>query len=136
MENNIIDATNLRPEASRIIEASMVNIDIPSFVKQIKNEKTWNESDRNVITVFKTNGLSIVLIALHQHAEMIKHKANGLISIQIIEGTIKFFTDSESIILTAGQMLALHSGIQHSLLAIEETVFLLTVTTTTKQFID
>ena len=136
MENKIIEATNQRPTTNHIIDANIVNIDIPNIIKQIKNEKPWNESDRNAITVFKTNGLSIVLIALHQNAEMIKHKTNGLISVQVIEGEIKFSTDSESINLKTGQMLALHSFIEHSVLAVEETFFLLTVTSSTKQFTD
>ena len=136
MENKIIEATSQRPEENHIIDASLVKIDILAIVKQIKNEKPWNESDRNAITAFKTNGLSIVLIALHQNAVMTQHKVDGLMSIQVIEGEIKFSTDDESINLKTGQMLALHSGILHSILAVEETVFLLTVTTSTKQFTD
>lgn len=136
MENKIIEATNQRPTSNHIIDASLVNINIPAIIKQIKNEKTWTESDRNAITVFKTNGLSIVLIALHQNAEMIKHKTDGLISVQVIDGEIKFSTDKESYNLKSGQMVALHSCIEHSILAVEETVFLFTVTTFTKQFTD
>ena len=136
MENKIIEATNQRPNANHTIDASHVNIDIPAIAKQIKNEKTWNESDRNAMTVFKTNGLSIVLIALHQNAVMAKHKVDGLLSIQVIEGQIEFSTECKSVNLKTGQMLALHSCIEHSVIAVEETVFLLTVTTSTKQFTD
>lgn len=136
MENKIIESTSLRSADNRIIDASIVNIDIPSTVIQIKDEKIWTDSDRNSITVFKTNGLSIVLIALHQNAIMPKHKANGIISLQVIEGAIQFKTDDDTIHLKAGQMIVLHSAIEHSILAMEETVFLLTITTSTKHFTD
>ena len=136
MEDKIIEATPKRPTSNHIIDASLVNIDISAIAMQIKNEKTWNESDRNSITVFKTNGLSIVIIALHKNAEMIKHKTEGLISIQVIEGEINFNTNNETVNLRTGQMLALHTGIIHSITAIVETVFLLTITTSTKQYID
>ncbi len=136
MENKIIEPTNKRPEGSHIIDASLVKIDIPLLVKQIKQEAAWAESDRNAITIFKTNGLSIVLIALHKNASMPKYQASSLITIQVFDGEIKFSTDEESVNLTTGQVLALHCAIPHSILAIEETVFLLTVTTTKKQFTD
>jgi quercetin dioxygenase-like cupin family protein len=45
---------------------------------------------RNAITVFKTNGLRIVLMALHKDAEMTEHSADGPISIQMLEGRIIF----------------------------------------------
>ncbi|MCX6210632.1 MAG: hypothetical protein NTZ59_14300 [Bacteroidetes bacterium] len=136
MENKIIKATNQRPVSNHIIDASIVNIDILTFIKQIKNETAWKENDRNAITVFKTNGLSIVLIALHQNAEMTKHKTNELMSIQMLEGEIEFSTNDESFSLKDGQMIAAHSRLEHSILALQESVFLLTVTTSTKQFID
>jgi quercetin dioxygenase-like cupin family protein len=60
---------------------------------------------------------------------MIKHKAEGIISIQVLEGQIKFSTDLQSVELDKGQMLTLHERIPHSVLAIKETFFLLTLAT-------
>ena len=136
MENKIIEPTNKRPEGNHIIDASLVKIDIPLLIKQIKNETPWAESDRNAITIFKTNGLSIVLIALHKNATIPKYQASSLITIQVFDGEIKLTADEESVRLTTGQVIALHSAISHSIMAIEETVFLLTVTSYTKQFTD
>lgn len=74
--------------------------------------------------------MRIVLIALHKAAEMVKHKADGTISIQMLEGLINFITDEQQLELDKGEMLALHKGIPHSVVAKEETIFLLTLTTT------
>src|SRR5678815_5374532 len=130
MEEKFNEATPQRPEGDRPLDAPMVPIDLPAFIQQIRNEPSWKDSDRNAITVFKTNGLRIVLIALHAGAEMIRHTADGNISIQVLEGRIKFNTDEQSVELGAGQMLAMHGKIPHSVVAQTEILFLLTLTTT------
>ena len=124
------EATKQRPKGERTLDASQVTIDLNHFTKQIRNEKAWKDSDRNAITVFKTNGMRIVLIALHKNAEMAKHTADGMISVQVLEGQILFTTTEQSVELGKGKMLALHENIPHSVLAKEETIFLLTLTTT------
>lgn len=130
MEEKYNEATPQRPEGDRQVDAQILAIDLPRFIKQIKEETAWEESDRNAITVFKTNGLRIVLIALHKGAEMVKHTAEGIISVQVLEGKMQFNTDLQSVELSKGKMLALHERIPHTVLAIEETIFLLTLTTT------
>jgi quercetin dioxygenase-like cupin family protein len=129
MEEKFNEATAKRPEGDRTLDAKLVTIDLSSFIGQMRNEEQWGKSDRNAITVFKTNGMRIVLIALHKGAEMPRHTAEGLISVQVLEGEMLFSTDEQSIELGKGQMLALHMGIPHSVLAKEETIFLLTLTT-------
>lgn len=129
MQEKFNEATSQRPQGDRKIDATLVNINLPLFIEQIRTEKAWKDSDRNAITVFKTNGLCILLIALHQDAEMTKHTAAGMISVQVLEGHILFTTDDESVELRKGHILALHEGVPHSVLAKEETIFLLTLTT-------
>ena len=128
IKNN--ESTDLRPEGTRLMDAPLVSMDIPEFIKQIKAEVTWENSDRNAMTVYKTNGMRIVLIALHEDAVLKKHTAEGIISVQVLEGEIIFSTDSQSVVIKKGQMIALHKGLPHSVKAIKESVFLLTLTTT------
>ena len=130
MEEKYNSATTQRPDGDRMIDAALVSIDLPMFIEQIKSEAAWENSDRNAVTVFKTNGLRIVLIALHKGAEMATHTANGMISVQVLEGKLQFNTNKQSVELLKGRMLALHACIPHSVLALKETVFLLTLTTT------
>jgi quercetin dioxygenase-like cupin family protein len=102
-------------------------------MRQIKDEAAWKDGKKNAITVFKTEGLRIVLIALHEGAELARHLADGIISIQVLDGKLQFNTDLQAIELENGQMLALHERIPHSVLAIKETIFLLTLTSTGKK---
>lgn len=121
------NSTHLRPEGERDLNAPMVTMDLLSLKTQIKEEESYKNSDRNAITIFKSEGMRIVLVALHKGAEMKTHKAPGIISVQVLEGHISFTTDQKAAERTTGQMLALHAGIPHSVIAKEESVFLLTL---------
>ncbi|HRQ51821.1 MAG TPA: cupin domain-containing protein [Agriterribacter sp.] len=129
METKYNVSTDLRPEGDRVLDAPLVHIDIPGFIGQIKKEAAWDNSDRNAITVYKTDGLRMVLVALHKDAVLARHTAAGIISVQVLEGNIRFATDAESVVLKQGQMIALHKGLPHTVTALQESVFLLTLTT-------
>ena len=127
MENKSNEATPQRPEGDRLIDAQLVTMDLTQFIAQIEDESTWRESDRNSITIFKSDTMRIVLMGLHENAELKTHTANGIISLQVLEGQIKFTTEEQTVTLQKGEMLALHKKIPHSLIALKETFCLLTV---------
>ena len=129
MEIKYNESTELRPEGERVMDAPLVSMDIPEFIKQIKNEPAWKNGDRNAMTIYKTDGMRIVLVALHKDAELKRHTAEGIISVQVLDGKINFGTDDSSVEIEKGQMIALHKGLHHSVKAIKESVFLLTLTT-------
>ncbi len=120
-------ATPLRPEGDRVLDALFVEMDLNNFIEQLKNEVTWASTDRNSITVFKSDNTTIVLIGLHKNAEMKEHHAKGNIHVQILEGKIKFNTEEQTTVLIKGKMVALKAKIPHSVIAIEESFFLLTM---------
>jgi quercetin dioxygenase-like cupin family protein len=121
------EATELRPEGDRILDAPLVEMDLNIFIGQIKDEITWATTDHNSITIFKSDNTTVVLIGMHQNAELKKHKAAGNIHVQVLEGHINFNTEQQKIDLKKGQMIALKANIPHSVLALEDSFFLLTV---------
>ncbi|MBW7890063.1 MAG: cupin domain-containing protein [Chitinophagaceae bacterium] len=129
MEEKYNISTDQRPEGERVLDAPMVQIDIPGFVEQIKSEPAWKTSDRNAITVFKTDGLRIVLVALHKEAVLSEHSAAGILSLHVLEGEIKFESQNKSVNLRQGHMVTLHKGLAHAVTAIEESVFILSLST-------
>jgi len=129
IENKSNDATPQRPEGERTLNAPLVEMNLFEFMEQIKNEPTWKDSDRNSITIFKSDAMRIVLIGLRQNAELKPHKANGTISVQVLEGKIKFATEYQSTQIEKGQMIALHPNLTHSVEALTESFFLLTLVT-------
>ncbi|MBF9254138.1 cupin domain-containing protein [Pontibacter sp. 172403-2] len=120
-------ATPQRPAGDRPLNAPLVEMNLNAFRQQIKQEKAWQSSDRNAITLFKSEGMRVVLVALHEGAEMKTHTAPGTISVQVLEGQIRFSTEQQVAEMSVGQMLTLQPGIPHSVLARQESVFLLTL---------
>jgi quercetin dioxygenase-like cupin family protein len=129
MENNPGNTpeSRPRPDSNRPLDAPMLNFDLTSLIERIKQEDDWNTGKHNAITLMKTARMRIVLIAMHAGNEIKMHQSEGPISVHIIEGLLHFITEEESVILKKGQLLTLHENVQHELIAIEETTFLLTM---------
>jgi quercetin dioxygenase-like cupin family protein len=102
-------------------------MNLQNFIDQIKRETTWKENDRNALTLFKSETMRIVLMGLHKNATLKPHKANGVISVQVLEGKIEFSAESKCVMLEKGQMIALQAHIMHSVVALSESFFLLTL---------
>jgi len=127
MENTSIDSTPQRPNGERMLNAPLVEMNLDEFIKQIKTETTWADSDRNSVTIYKSETMRIVLIGLHENAELKPHKANGVISVQVLEGKIELAAEQQSTQIEKGQMIALQDNITHSVRALSESFFLLTL---------
>lgn len=127
MDEKFNEATRNRPEGDRVLDASSVFIDLPAFIRQIKNEDAWHKYDRNSITVFKTDDLRIVLGGLHAGAEMPPHRSDGIMSLQVINGVLEINTDLITTTLYTGQMIAIHKNCNYRVVAMEESVYLLTL---------
>jgi len=113
----------------RHLDDSLLTFDISTLLTQIKSENEWQKGERNATTLLQSHGLRVVLVAMHAGTLIKQHQANSPFSFQVIEGKIKFNTPTKSVTVTKGQLLTLHPGIRHDLEAIEESAFLLTLTT-------
>lgn len=71
--------------------------------------------------------MTIVLIGLHAEAELKPHITKGHITVQVLKGEIKFTAEQQTVSLEKGQMISLQENIPHSVLAIKESLFLLTM---------
>jgi len=119
------DATINRPEGDRILNAPYVFINLPDFLRIIKEEKAWIISDRNSITVFKGDGLSVVLTALRKGATLEKVQTEGYMSLQLLEGVVSVNTPDGNMDLKLNEMMVFSPSIQYSVSATEESSFLL-----------
>ncbi len=125
MPVKINDATLNRPEGNRIIDAPAVAINLEKFISQLKEEKAWEKNDRNAITVFKTDGLTMVLSALHKDAAMDDLTVEGLLVVQVIEGAINIDAENDSVQLGEKQIFVLHPDSKQNITAVADTVLLL-----------
>ena len=127
MENKANEATPQRPEGDRMLNAPLVHMDLNKFIAQVRAESTWADSDHNAITIYKNESVRIVLIGMHDQAVLKTHTASGVITVHVLEGSVDFITEEQTVSLDKGQMVALQEKILHSVKAKEESFFLLTV---------
>lgn len=125
MEVKRNEATTNRPGGDRVLDAPYVFIDIPAFIDQVKQEKAWEKNDRNGITVFKSDKLTMVITVLQANAAIRENTVDGFFTLQVIKGNARITTPDGDIDISEGRLLALHPGVPHSVLAITDTVFLL-----------
>ena len=121
------EATPQRPAGTRPLNAPLLVLDLPQAQAQIKQEPAWHRSDRNALTLLQADGMRLVLIALHEGAEMKTHTAPGIISVQVLEGHLGFQAEGQTAELKPGKLLALQSNLPHNVVARQESVFLLTI---------
>ena len=126
MEIKRNEATINRPQGDRVIDAPYVFIDIPAFIDQVKKEKAWEKNDRNAITVYKSDMLTMVITALQASAEISNNTVDGFFTIQVLKGVARITTPDGDIDATENQVVTFHPGIAHSVLALSDAIFLLT----------
>jgi quercetin dioxygenase-like cupin family protein len=69
----------------------------------------------------------VVLEVLQRGAELPEHCAPGSMTIQVLEGEIRFCAGDEVFRIRDGEALALPAGRTHSVEAVQDTAFLLTI---------
>ena len=111
----------------RLLDGPLLIFDLPYLMEKIVTEDSWQRNKRNSITLLKSENMRLVLIALSSGEEIDFRQSDNLISLQLMKGEVEFYTENKTVILKQGQLLTLHENIQHSLVAIGETIFLLTV---------
>lgn len=127
MEQKSNEATPLRPLGDRPLNAPSVLADVNKLINQIKNEATWQKSDHNSITVYKSDELRIVLVGMHTDAELKTHTANAYLSVHVLKGSVIFNVEQEEHRLKAGNIITIHPNLLHRVKSVEESFILLTL---------
>ena len=113
--------------AERPLDAPLLTFEIPALLAQLRAESTWQRDDHPAITLAKSRGLRVVLVAMHSGAVIPSHQIDGPLSVQVMDGELKLTADAQAVTLQPGQLLTLQSGIRHELEAPTEAAFLLTL---------
>jgi quercetin dioxygenase-like cupin family protein len=127
MESKYNEATRNRPEGDRAVDAPVITIDIQDLVQQIKKEKAWDKNDRNAITAFKSDKLSIVLVAMRKNATMTTEHPENILSVQVLKGRLKLQTSGKTVEVGEENIFVLHERIPYTIEAVKKSVFLLMV---------
>jgi quercetin dioxygenase-like cupin family protein len=118
--------TLTRPDGDRVHAAPFVFLDIPAFIRQVKKEKTWKESDRNGITIFKSDNITVVITILKAGAKISNNTIDDFLMVQILDGEAEISTTEGEFKAEKKNAVTFHAGIEHSITATKETILLLT----------
>lgn len=111
------------------LEAEVIRVNIGKELEKLKQAPSWQrESGRSSETLTKYNEFRIVLVRMKQGSYMSQHRAEGPISIHILQGKIRVHLPEDRIEdLDPGELLTLDRCLEHDVEAVEESAFLLTI---------
>lgn len=82
---------------------------------------------RSARTLVKEGALRVTLVGLAPGGTISEHKADGPVTIHVLEGEITVASGGESLVLGDGMLAALEAGVSHGVHAPKGGAFLLTV---------
>lgn len=117
------------PEEKRSVAPTglLAIYDVLESLNQIKREPAWLEGKDRTMILTKSDHMRVVLRALHAGSELSTHKADGQISVQVLDGHIEFTADARTVAVKKGQLLVPAGGALHSVRAVEESAILITL---------
>lgn len=101
--------------------------DIPSVIKDLKNDKKWLEGEINSEILLDTPRCKVLLTILHEGTEVLSYQASESITFQVIEGSLLLHIMEELIILKKGELLTIDEKINYGFNSVEETAVLMTM---------
>ena len=104
----------------------VIEVDLNRHLADIRAGDAYRDADHAAETLVKEPGLRLVLIALKDGGRMREHRAHTSITVQVVEGMVRFEVDNRTIELIPGAVLAVDSDLPHNLEAIGDSAVLLT----------
>lgn len=121
------DATLNRPAGERVLDAPFVFANLDEYARQLKDEKAWDKNDRNGITIFKSNNLTVVVTRLHKDAVIKDNFIDGLFQVQLLKGKIRITTVEGDNEMKEGEMMIFHPHVKHTVEALKKSTLLLQI---------
>jgi quercetin dioxygenase-like cupin family protein len=111
------------------LAAEVIRRNIGDELEMLKKAQSWQrESGRSAETLVKYDEFRIVLVRMKPKSYMSHHKAEGPISIHVIQGKVCVHLPEDRMEdLKPGDLLTLDRCLEHDVEALEESAFLLTI---------
>ena len=113
-------------------QVDLNQVDLNQEIARLQAEASSEESGRKSKMLVKHAEFRIVLIAMRAGSRWEDHKTNSRISLHVLHGDIRFRTSNGAFDLRPGQLLTLAPSIVHSVDALEESAFILTLSSTSQ----
>ncbi|QNI38155.1 cupin domain-containing protein [Edaphobacter albus] len=105
---------------------SFAQFDLVKEIADSRNKKPWS-AGHYAKTLFKKEDFRTVLITMEPNSRMKEHHADGTLSVQVIQGAIRFTAQGKAHELRTGNLVTLGASIPHEVESLEDSAFLLTI---------
>ena len=111
------------------LAAEVIRRNISEELEKLEQASSWQrESGRSAETLVKYDEFRIVLVRMKPDSYMSHHKAEGPISIHVLQGKVRVHLPEDRMEdLNPGDLLTLDRCLEHDVEALEESAFLLTI---------
>lgn len=96
-------------------------------IETIRRDKALGAKGHTAVTLVKEPDLRLVLIVMSAGARIHEHKADASVSIQALDGLVRFRVSERTIDLPKGRLITLARSVVHDVEALEVSALLLTL---------
>ena len=105
-----------------------LHFNVQEEAHELLAQESWrNGAERSSKTLVKYSDLRLVLVAMKAGTLIQEHRTEGPVSIHCIRGRLRVAAQNQIVDLPVGDLLALDCAVPHRVEAMEESVFLLTI---------
>ena len=121
-------ALPMRDSVATISEASPIAVfDVGAQLEAVRGQEQDQAGADRAVLLLKTDSLRVMFRSLRAGTGLSTHKAPGPITVQVLDGHIEFTAGVQTTPVRKGEVLALESGVPHSVKALSNSAILITV---------
>lgn len=115
------------PSIERPLSGDVLVFDLEDERERAADPILLERSGRNARTLLKSGPLRVTLVVVAARGEIAEHQAEGPITVQPVQGAVRFSALGRDYDLRPGQVLSVGPGVRHRVTSEEGGAFLLTV---------
>ncbi|HYW11172.1 MAG TPA: cupin domain-containing protein, partial [Longimicrobium sp.] len=112
---------------NRSLAGPVLAFDLDEQIAALQGEEPYARSGRAGRTLAKSGRFRLVLTAMKKGNEIGTHQADSPMTLQVVQGALRFRTNGEEYTLNRGQVLFFGPGEAHDIRATEDSALLLTI---------
>jgi hypothetical protein len=115
------------PTENSPADLSMIIPRLMDSIDDLKHKNSRETNDVNSMILLNTPGKQMLLTSLHKGVDVYSFQSKDSVTFQVIEGVLRISAGGRCETLNSGQSLALYEKAEYILKALEETMFLITI---------
>jgi len=117
----------MRQHPEERFHAPQLHIDLEKVAATLLAEPLPANRHHRQETLYRRHPITVALFLFEAGAELRAHSADGVVTVQVLQGRLKMTVEEQTHDLPAGSLLVLAPGVKHDVHAAEPTRMLLTV---------